>query len=192
MSPQARLLARLSLASLASLALLPQGCSASEPAQPSSDGGVGPEIGNEAGDGRAALSDSGSGLDAGPALDAGSADGGPADAAAVCPASYAGCTTFTPGASGDQTLEYRNFAYDPKCLSVKAGTKVTFVGAPGAGSFLEHPLVQSCGPARVLDFRAGATTASFVLTTPGIYGYYCLDHGSPAGAAMSGAILVLP
>ena len=175
------------------MALLHQACSTGEPAQPSPDGSAVPLVGAEAGDGRATPpSDSGPGpSDTGPSPDASTVDA--ADASAVCTTSYAGCSVFVPGTGlAEETLAYRNFAYDPQCLSVKAGTKVTFVGAPGAGDFLEHPLVQACGPARVLDFRAAVTTASFVMTTPGIYGYYCLDHGNAAGAAMSGAIQVLP
>lgn len=170
---------------LFSIVLLHQGCSTSPPAAgPPTDGGTGNETGEEVG--------------AGPGpTDAGVSDAVAndanvnADVGTACPPSYAGCSTFVT-APGEPTLVYRNYAYDPKCLSIKAGTKVTFVAEPDAGDFLEHPLVQACGPTRVLEFREAGTTASFVLSTPGVYGYYCLDHGNPQGAAMSGAIQVIP
>ncbi len=127
--------------------------------------------------------------DSAPPADSG--DSAPPADSGACPPSYAGCGTFVSLGPGDQTITFRNYAYEPKCLSVKVGTKLTFVAGTD-GDFLIHPLVQACGPAPVLDFRDAGTTASFVPTVPGVYGYYCLDHGNPVGAAMSGAVQVVP
>ena len=174
---------------LVSIALLHQACTTTPAPQLAADGAPSAGIGNEAGDAPGTLTEGGPGpTDTGLPPDA-----APLDSGSPCPPSFAGCTTFVPApGAGNATLAYRNYAYDPKCLSIKAGSTVTFAGEPDAGDFLVHPLVQACGPAPVLAFRDARTTASFVLTAPGIYGYYCLDHGNPAGMAMSGAIQVVP
>jgi plastocyanin len=169
--------ARLAFASFAALHLA---CSTSPSApQPAGDGSPGATIADEAGDATRA-----------PEGGSGDASDAATDSGAACPANFAGCATFV-SAGASPVLVYRNYEYDPPCLSVRAGTTVTFTGAPDAGGFLVHPLVQACGPAPALASGDAGTTASFVLTVPGIYGYYCLDHGSPAGASMSGAIEVV-
>lgn len=124
----------------------------------------------------------------------GNPEAGSPDAGAACPVAFAGCTTFVDAtaASANRTIVYRDFAYDPACLRVQAGQSVTFEGATATDNFLRHPLVQSCGPqADVLVAKQGKT-ATLTLTTAGLYGYYCLDHGNAVGQVMSGAIEVVP
>jgi plastocyanin len=152
----------------------------------------------------AQLRDSGSG-GAGPDVrDAGS----PADSDAANPAedgggsflcatmSFADCGTFTDwtAASTDRTILFKDYEYDPRCVQVRPGQSVAFLG-----DFTVHPLTQACGPADVierrlsLDASPGAdASAVFTLPAAGLYGYYCLDHGNPEGAGMAGAILVAP
>jgi plastocyanin len=108
--------------------------------------------------------------------------------------SFADCGTFTDwtAASTDRAILFKNYEYDPRCVQVRPGQSVAF-----KGDFTVHPLAQACGPADVferrlsLDASPGAeTSALFTLPAAGLYGYYCLDHGNPQGAAMAGAILV--
>jgi plastocyanin len=115
----------------------------------------------------------------------------------ACPPVFAGCTSFVDGTDpqADRTVAFQNYDYIPKCLAIRAGQTVTF-----KGNFYFHPLRTGCGPALVLDCRnTGVEDAgdngvlSFTLTLPGLYGYYCLDHGSADGTVrMSAAIDVLP
>jgi plastocyanin len=111
------------------------------------------------------------------------------EAGPPCSLAYAGCDTFTDrtAADADRTVHFQNYSYDPQCLMIRSGQTVTF-----RGDFIVHPLTPACGPELVLYDRDTSTTAAFTLTITGIYGYYCLDHGNPAGAAMSGAIAVVP
>lgn len=115
----------------------------------------------------------------------------------ACPPVFAGCTSFVDGTDpqADRTVTFQNYDYIPKCLAIRAGQTVTF-----KGNFYFHPLRTGCGPAPVLDCRnTGVEDAgdngvlAFTLTLPGLYGYYCLDHGSADGTVrMSAAINVLP
>lgn len=114
---------------------------------------------------------------------------GSADAGPVCAPSFAGCTSFEDRTAdgADRKVSFKDFQYTPKCLRMKVGQTVTFVG-----DFDRHPLVSACGPSLAMDKRTGSGSAGFMLTAPGIYGYYCLDHGNPAGAVMAGGIDVVP
>lgn len=123
----------------------------------------------------------------GPPVDGGSAGGAESDggagggtASGGCPG-YAGCNTFTDGTT--ITFPNVNDTYSPKCLRVRVGQQVTF-----SGDLADHPLQQSCGPAA--NAISGGATATF--TVPGVYGYWCTDHGSSGGSGMAGAIEVVP
>lgn len=94
---------------------------------------------------------------------------------------YAGCTNFTDGTAVTFPLG-GNDVYVPKCLRVRAGQQVTFTG-----NFSDHPIKQACGPAQVSGWSSAVT-----FTVPGVYGYFCEDHGSQGGSGMSGAIEVVP
>jgi len=85
------------------------------------------------------------------------------------------------------------FAYSPKCFVASAGTRVTF-----SGSFQFHPLVggEVVNGAKVPDPLSPitptgtGTSASFTLTTPGTYPFYCDIHALPFG--MEGAAFIVP
>ncbi len=106
----------------------------------------------------------------------------------ACSSDYAGCTSFTDRTAGGPgaIVTFQNFAYDPPCLQLRVGQSVTF-----QGDFSVHPLRQACGPTLVFTGASG-TQATFILSVPGLYGYYCLDHGSSTGQGMAGAVRVVP
>ncbi len=109
---------------------------------------------------------------------------GTAGGTAGCPG-YANCTNFTAGTSID--FGGGNDRYVPKCLRLTAGQAVTFMG-----NFNNHPMHQACGPvAQALGATSG-TNAQFTLTVPGVYGFYCSQHGDSTGTGMAGAIEVVP
>jgi plastocyanin len=124
--------------------------------------------------------DSGSGspgCDAGPALQA-------------CTSSFAGCTTFQDLTGATALITFGGTlgdTYSPACFQVHSGQRVTFMG-----DFSAHPLSQSCGPSAVIPAPPTGNSATFSFCPPGLYGFYCLNHGSPSGAGMAGAILVVP
>jgi plastocyanin len=111
----------------------------------------------------------------------------------TCSQGFAGCGSYQ-----DQTAPASNrivvfdFAfYSPKCMRIKAGQMVTFVGAFGS-----HPFNWSCqegGPV-TNDPPGGATPsqAAYTFNTPGYYSYYCGVHGTSGGSGMSGSIEVVP
>ena len=110
------------------------------------------------------------------------AGGGP-----FCPAPYAACSSYSdataPGAS--RGVSFTCCQYAPKCLRIAAGQSVTFTGSFGA-----HPLEQACGPAGAIATTSSGSSATFVFTVPGDYGFFCDLHGTPGGTGMAGSILV--
>jgi plastocyanin len=84
------------------------------------------------------------------------------------------------------------FIYTPKCLHVCAGTTVTFDVIDGT-NFQIHPLQGGTPPGGDPQSPFGfvgdldQTTASFTLTEPGSFPYYCIAHLS---ADMVGAVYV--
>jgi plastocyanin len=115
----------------------------------------------------------------GPPIDGGGTGGG---AATGCPG-YANCVSFV--SATQINFDNGNFTYAPQCVRVQVGQTLTFTG-----NFTMHPLIQQCGPAAVLGQNTG-TTASYVFSTPGTYGFYCGVHGLPDGEGMAGAIEVV-
>lgn len=91
--------------------------------------------------------------------------------AMVAPAAFAGGVAADIGISG--------FTYVPGEVTVEAGETVGFT----ASTF--HPLA--------FDDNAGLgcdQDCNIVFRTPGEYGFFCENHGSP-GAGMSGTITVV-
>ncbi|MBK7862286.1 MAG: hypothetical protein IPJ65_27495 [Archangiaceae bacterium] len=142
---------------------------------------VGPPLDGGAAGGASGGSGGAGGGDAGGASAGGSAGG----VEAGCPG-YADCIAFTEPATLEVTFPNGNESYEPQCLKVHAGQSVTF-----SGSFASHPLSQKCGPAVVLAGQSGSNR-TFTFTVPGVYGYYCTQHGTSSGSGMAGAIEVVP
>jgi plastocyanin len=71
----------------------------------------------------------------------------------------------------DATVKIDNFAFEPKQLTVKPGTTVTWINADD----IPHTVVASDR-----TFRSKAMDTddkfSFTFTTPGSYGYFCSLH----------------
>lgn len=104
------------------------------------------------------------------------------DAAAV----VNGCTSYLDGTTnGDLrtlTWDFGIASATQRCLTVKAGQSVTFMG-----DFGFHPLAASGGdtPSPIQNGAAGQAVITF--PNAGTYGYVCVNHGT-----MTGSIRVVP
>jgi len=102
------------------------------------------------------------------------------------------------GDGGPPTVNFptspTDFSYNPKCLTVPAGTTVTF-----AGDFATHPLfpsthrgAQTGSPITIVSgLPDGGTTKDFTFSTPGFYAYFCAEHDlNDTGNFMDGVVWV--
>ncbi len=97
-------------------------------------------------------------------------------------------------ASGPVSLTIAGFVYDPPCIRVHAGTKVSFPQSDA------HPLKGMVGhgtqpnPIVAAEQPTTTTTLEVTFAAPGTYGYYCKTHGMDAAssAGMAGAVVVVP
>ncbi len=129
--------------------------------------------------------------DVGP-TDVGPTDVGSPDAGSVV---FHGCTAFVDRTAdgADRTVRFTNFRYDPACLLVAAGQRVTF-----SGDFSVHQFRPGVAPSRAasdppapmnnpMSARDDGTSATFDFPAAGTYPFFCLDH---EGTGMYGAIRV--
>jgi plastocyanin len=184
-----RLLATVTLAATAI------GCSGSSNHPVDAGGGSGGHAGQGGQGGRGGQAGGGGGqagagatLDGGARLDSGSDR---LDAASGFMA-FAPCASESAYVSNATQIAFGGtlgLNYSPACLRVVPGTTVTF-----SGDFATHPLTPSIsrttGAANPILSTGTGTTASFTFTTPGFYGYFCLQHGDDQGDAMAGMIWV--
>jgi plastocyanin len=86
-------------------------------------------------------------------------------------------TAAAPEAAPDQVV-IDNFAYQPATLTVKAGTKVTWVNRDD----VPHTATSTARPKR-FDSRTLDTDDQFshVFTAPGTYEYFCAVHPNMTG-----------
>lgn len=84
------------------------------------------------------------------------------------------------------TIPAGTFAYSPQCLQVTAGTAVTL-----PADAVLHPLRSSTrGTAGTpIPMRATMNT-TVTFPTPGLYPYYCENHGGDDGIGMAGVVRV--
>lgn len=165
------------------------GCSDDDVTPPKADKGMIADLSK--GDGTTAP-DMGA-KDNGPIADKGATDTGPASDTATgtpCATGFASCTTFDDKtADTTVTVDFgtAGFEYTPKCIKVKAGTKIDF-----KGDFTAHPFKATCGPAMLPDSGQPSGSGTFTVDTTGlasgVYGYFCTAHGTAAGSGMAGAI----
>lgn len=89
------------------------------------------------------------------------------------------------GAPGAITINLKDFAFNPKTTTVKAGTVVTFVNQDNA----KHTVTADDGTFNSKDVGAGQV---FTITfdKAGTIQYYCEYHGDKGGVDMSGTITV--
>jgi predicted lipoprotein with Yx(FWY)xxD motif/plastocyanin len=103
--------------------------------------------------------------------------------------SPAATATSTTGSSGSAaqtvTISVKNFAFDPKELTVSAGTTVVWHNEDSVG----HTVTSDTG---LFDnpLPSGGADFQFTFSQPGTYAYYCRPHGGPGGKGMSGVITV--
>ena len=92
-------------------------------------------------------------------------------------------STTTSGTAGAQAgaVTIADFAFSPKELDVKVGSKVTWTNTDGT----THSVVADDGSFKSQDLDQGATfTTSF--STPGTFTYVCGIHGSMKGTIVVG------
>jgi plastocyanin len=88
----------------------------------------------------------------------------------------------TPPATATVTVS--NVKFEPRMLSVKAGTTVTWENKEGA-----HTVTADKGEFESDTLSVGQTF-SHKFDKPGRYAYYCTFHGSKGGHDMAGVIVV--
>ncbi|HZS45509.1 MAG TPA: plastocyanin/azurin family copper-binding protein [Blastocatellia bacterium] len=88
------------------------------------------------------------------------------------------------GAPAVTKIKISNFKFDPKDITVKVGTTVTWENTEGT-----HSVNADDGSFSSPNLTAGKTF-SHRFTKAGTYGYYCSFHGSKGGGDMSGTITV--
>ena len=95
-----------------------------------------------------------------------------------------------PGAAIGERLaagvSIKNFEFQPKTLTVKPGTIVTWTNDAGA-----HTVTADKGSFSSPTLSAGETF-SHRFTRKGTYRYYCSFHGGAGGHDMAGTVIVRP
>jgi plastocyanin len=89
-------------------------------------------------------------------------------------------------ASGEAKVIITNNKFEPKTITVKAGTEVTWENKEGA-----HTVSADDGSWKSAALTAGKTF-SYKFDKPGKYPYYCGFHGGMGGREMSGVVNVTP
>jgi plastocyanin len=92
--------------------------------------------------------------------------------------------TAQPAQPAPATVTVSNVKFEPRTLSVKAGTTVTWANKEGA-----HTITADKG-AFESDTLSAGQTFSHKFDKPGRYAYYCTFHGSKGGHDMAGVIVV--
>jgi plastocyanin len=106
--------------------------------------------------------------------------------ATTAPAAQPGATaTQGETAQAEVQVQMINTTFDPKEITVKAGTKVTWTNNDSTG----HTVTSGTrgNPSGLFDSGnvAPGQTFSFVFDTPGTYNYYCTYH-----QGMDGTVIV--
>jgi plastocyanin len=105
------------------------------------------------------------------------------------------CTNQGDYAAGSAvTFPNADNSYSPRCLKIAAGDRVSFMAT--AGTFEMHNLEPSRSRGNTADSpifpRSGAEmSTSFTFEIPGLYAYYCSNHGNDStGAVEAGVVWV--
>lgn len=93
-------------------------------------------------------------------------------------------TAPSPSTRAAVAVTVRNFSFEPKELTVRAGTTVTWTDALG-----RHTVESADGFLKSDTILAGQTYHKR-FDTPGVYDYYCGFHGTKNGTGMTGRIVV--
>jgi plastocyanin len=89
-----------------------------------------------------------------------------------------------PRAAAVATVTVQNFTFEPKELTVHAGTTVTWNDVGG-----RHTVESADGFLKSDTLIAGQTYQKR-FDTPGVYDYYCGNHGTKSGTGMTGRVVV--
>ncbi|MGH9944300.1 MAG: cupredoxin domain-containing protein [Pyrinomonadaceae bacterium] len=89
-------------------------------------------------------------------------------------------------AEGAATVTVSNSKFEPKTLTVRAGTTVTWENKEGA-----HTVIADRSGQFESDTLTAGGTFSHKFTRPGRYPYYCSFHGAKGGHDMAGTIVVV-
>lgn len=83
------------------------------------------------------------------------------------------------------TVKISNFKFEPKTLTVNAGTTVEWVNESG-----RHTVEADDGKSFKSDVIQAGGKFEFKFDKPGTYAYYCGIHGDKGGKDMAGKIVV--
>jgi plastocyanin len=90
-----------------------------------------------------------------------------------------------PAAANGATITVSNFQFEPKTVTIKAGSEVTWMNKGGA-----HTVTADDGSWASPTLGA-EKSFSRKFTRPGTYRYFCSFHGSKGGGDMAGVIKVV-
>ena len=93
-------------------------------------------------------------------------------------------SSSAPGAAALDTVTVQNFTFEPKELTVRAGTTVTWNTVGG-----RHTVESADGFLKSDTLVAGQSYQKR-FDAPGVYDYYCGNHGTKAGTGMTGRVVV--
>jgi plastocyanin len=85
---------------------------------------------------------------------------------------------FAQADSPMSTLSIHNFTFTPQTLTVKAGTKVTWINKDD----IPHGIASSNNAFKKSGALDTDDSYSFTSTTPGTYGYFCYLHPHMVGS----------
>ncbi len=84
------------------------------------------------------------------------------------------------------TVTLINFQFQPKTITIQAGTSVDWVNTQGV-----HTVDSDQGAFKSSTLGSGGTF-QYTFNRPGVFPYHCDFHGSSGGAGMAGRIIVRP
>jgi plastocyanin len=80
--------------------------------------------------------------------------------------------------------------FEPATVTIQAGQTVAWVWP---STSLDHNVVpDDTEPTSSGPLADGPTQYRFTFTTAGTYDFFCVNHGGPGGAGMSGTVIVEP
>jgi len=95
-------------------------------------------------------------------------------------------TQQEPAASGPVTIAITNFQFEPKELTIPAGTTVVWIDQTG-----RHTVDADDGSFKS-DMMVAGGRFEYKFDKPGTFPYYCRLHGEKGGEEMAGVVTVTP
>ncbi len=91
----------------------------------------------------------------------------------------------SPAAAQEVVVDVVQYTYAPNPVVVPMGTTITWVNK----DFVAHTVTADDRTVFDSDLFSRGESWSWTFDTPGVYGYYCVPHGSP-GSGMIGVVEV--